>query len=76
MARVGAFKLSNGYARVLGPLYARTPKAVFAAIAVSALSGGGDRLDEAAEAVIREWETLHLNGVVPQAPPKSGTEVR
>lgn len=72
MARpTGVFKLQNEYADALGAeLYERTPKAVLAAIAVSALTTGGERLGEAAKLLLKEWETLHLNGIVPQRPPK------
>jgi hypothetical protein len=62
-------KLSNEYSAQLGKLYHEIPKAVFAAIAVSALTGGGDRLDDATAEVIREWSVLHRNGIIPQTPP-------
>lgn len=59
----------NEYADALGDLLDRAPKSVLAAIAVSALTSGGDRLDEAAEEVLSEWAILHENGIVPQRPP-------
>lgn len=60
-------KLSNQYADVIpSDVYESTPKAVWAAIAVSLATCGGDRLDDAARSVIREWSILHENGIVPQ----------
>ena len=72
-------KIGNEYASELGDLYARTPKAVLAAVAVSVLTRGGDDLDDpdAARArLLDEWRILHLNGIVPQAPPKFDLTVR
>ena len=65
-------KMTNEYSNALGSLYAQAPKAVLAAIAVSSLTCGGDYLAEARERVYAEWSILHFNGIVPQAPPKSG----
>lgn len=48
--------------------YDRIPKAVFAAIAVSLLTGGGDHFEGIDDAVMREWACLHLAGIVPQKP--------
>ena len=65
-------KLTNEYARLVAPdLYARIPKAVFAAMAVSQLSGGGDWLDtmDVDAAVLQEWADLYGSGIVPQRPP-------
>lgn len=60
-------KLSNEYADVLPrEVYENTPKAVWAAIAISFATCGGDRLDEATQAVLREWGILKGNGIVPQ----------
>ena len=61
-------KATNDYVRALGDLYERMPKAVAAAIAVSALTCGGDNLAEAPALVISEWEILHDNGIVAEAP--------
>ena len=61
-------KLSNDYQRAFGRLYAKTPKAVFAAIAYSGASGGGDYPDRAIENFLHEWWTLYHNGIVPQKP--------
>ena len=60
----------NDYALALGELYDKTPKAVFAAVAVSALTSGGDKLNMAKPYLLREWRILHENGIVPQKPPK------
>ena len=48
----------NEYARATGDLCDNTPKSVVAAIAVSALTVGGDHLDEARERVLAEWWAL------------------
>ena len=62
---------SNEYQQALGGLFDDTPKAVLAAIAVSALTSGGDRLDAARVRLAREWRALHAAGIVPQKPCKS-----
>ena len=73
-------KLRNEYSRQIDPgLYERTPKAVFAAIAVSLLANMGDGRDnpdgvnfeDMGQAVLDEWQILHDNGIVPQSPPRS-----
>ena len=64
-------KTTNSYARALGTSYERCPKAVLAAIAVSALTCGGEHLDEAASRVREEWALLFANGIIPQKPPAS-----
>lgn len=75
---MGVFKVTNEYARAL-PDYASTPKAVFAALALSLaerLAGftelGQQRSEEPladALTILREeWATLHANGIVPQRP--------
>ena len=66
-------KGSNEYADTLGRLFAATPKAVLAAIAVSSLTHGGDFLIELPDCVLREWAVLYANGIVPQRPPTSTT---
>ena len=60
---------NNDYARALGDLFDKTPKTVLAAIAVSALTTGGERIAEARAEVLREWLVLYQNGIVPQRPP-------
>ena len=52
-------------------VYADIPKAVWAAIAISLATCGGDTLDDAARAVVHEWAILHTNGIVPQRVPAS-----
>lgn len=63
-------KRGNEYASELrsGRLYDKCPKAVFAAVAVSLLTQGGDYLDEANLRILREWWALYLAGIVPQKP--------
>lgn len=62
-------KTSNGYAEAISQrLYIDCPKAVLAAIAVSALTTGGDSIDEAEQRVLHEWWVLYRNGIVPQKP--------
>lgn len=61
----------NDYAAAAGrDVFEQAPKTVWAAIAVSSLTMGGDRLSDARELVLREWQTLHQQGIIPQAPPK------
>ena len=62
-------KLRNDHMSELGTLYAATPKAVFAAIAVSYATCGGDYIERARENVLLEWWFLHENGIIPQRPP-------
>ena len=66
-------KLFNEYAGCLpSRMYANTPKAVFAALAVSfALRFNEDAVDAVPETLRTEWDVLHLNGIVPQAAPMS-----
>jgi len=62
-------KLQNAYAAQLShATYRDIPKAVFAAIAVSACTMGGEQLDTAERRVMAEWWTLHRAGIVPQKP--------
>ena len=65
----GGGNLGNEYIKVLGDLFDKTPKAVFAAILVSILSNGGDAFDGVATQLIAEWRTLYLNSIIPQRPP-------
>lgn len=61
--------LSNEYVTAMGKeLFEQMPKTLLAAIAVSALTCGGDRLNEAAQEIAHEWFALHNNGIVPQKP--------
>lgn len=69
------FKQSNEYVAQFGDLYADTPKAVFAAIALSfATFIGGEEIsfNEAVKRVVEEWKILNENGIVPQKAPKEG----
>ncbi len=59
---------SNPYAEELGAMLDDCPKAIVAAIAVSALTCGGDHLQEAAERFRAEWGALHVNGIVHKGP--------
>lgn len=56
-------------------MYEGCPKSVWAAIAVSYATQGGDELSNARAAVLREWRTLHEQGIVPQRPPKEAYEI-
>jgi hypothetical protein len=60
----------NPYYDQLGRLSDRIPKAVFAAIAVSFATCGGDHLNMAQQNVCLEWVILYENGIVPQRPPQ------
>jgi len=64
-------KLQNEYASVARDIYEDTPKAVFAAIAVSYATVGGEliRLGDTAARLVTEWDVLHRNGIVPQPVP-------
>ena len=78
MASNRGWKRFNEYANAFGSPYCETPKAVFAAIALSfAVQLAGEEQatwDETAKQavalVMREWRCLHANGIVPQAPPR------
>lgn len=65
-------KVTNEYARAVGwAFYDQTPKAVWAAIAVSRCTAGGEGIndmDRVIIAVMEEWEALYANGIVPQKP--------
>jgi len=68
----GVFKLDNEYVKAIpADVYADIPKAVWAAIAISLATCGGDTLDDATRAVVYEWAILHTNGIVPQRVPAS-----
>lgn len=64
-------KTQNEYALIVqrGKLYSRCPKAVFAALAVSYASRGGDFLDNMESKLLKEWWILYQNRIVPQKPP-------
>jgi hypothetical protein len=65
----------NEYAAELSSLFDECPKAVLAAIAVSALTAGGSHLDKAKLVVAAEWATLHSQGIVPQKPGKIARKI-
>lgn len=67
---MAGLKLSNSYQRAFGRLYAKTPKAVFAAIAYSYTSSGGDHPEQSVANFLEEWRILHENGIVQQPPQK------
>lgn len=63
-------KIGNGYASAIGQdVFEACPKAVLAAIAVSALTQGGDYIEEARARLLDEWRILHQNGIVTQPVP-------
>jgi hypothetical protein len=63
---------SNQYVDSLPPfVFDKIPKAVWAALAISALTCGGDYLEEATKRIVEEWTILNQNGIIKQAPPKS-----
>ena len=52
-------------------IYSSTPKAVWAAIAISYASAGGDNLSSVVEErILQEWTALWYSGIVPQKPPR------
>ena len=61
---------SNEYVEAVSKhLFELCPKTVWAAIAISFCTSGGDRLDEAEQAIVSEWQALYQAGIVPQKPP-------
>ncbi len=63
-------KTLNEYQMTLDQrVYAQCPKAVLAAVAVSALTRGGSDLEDATPRLVLEWWALFDNGIVPQRPP-------
>lgn len=64
-------KQSNEYANMIpGQMYEDTPKAIFAAIAMSfALRLNDDGATLALSEIVNEWIGLKINGIVPQSPP-------
>ncbi len=64
-------KKQNQYAAIVqrGKFYAQCPKAVFAALAVSYASRGGDFLGGIEKILLKEWWILYQNQIVPQKPP-------
>lgn len=73
-------KITNGYTQMAGRLYAQTPKAVWAALAISYAAHrtcGADELetgldqDRLEPQLLEEWTILHQNGIVKQKPPQA-----
>lgn len=62
----------NRYEGWVSDIYDSTPKAVFAAIAVSfaVMHSGDEDFAKAQDEVLREWWTLYDNGIIPQKPRK------
>ena len=64
----------NEYADQFGPLYAKIPKSVFAAVALSyanwACGEEARSFDEAVNRFCDEWGALYVAGIVPQKPLK------
>jgi len=69
-------KRHNEYLPVLGKLYDDTPKAVFAAIALSLsfIDIEGRGWEQAVTRLKAEWLALYNNGIVPQRPPRMNKE--
>ena len=68
----GLNKTFNEYAYELRDAYDQMPKAVLAAIAYSfALLLCEDDFDAARGKVAKEWQQLHMQHIVPQAPCKT-----
>ncbi|RPI55960.1 MAG: hypothetical protein EHM49_01255 [Deltaproteobacteria bacterium] len=62
---------SNEYVDLIPErIFDKIPKTVLGAIAISALTGGGDYLDNVQDKIMGEWSILYQNGIVPQKPPK------
>lgn len=68
LPRYGVSKIFNEYADQVIEIYGSCPKAVFAAVAVSALTTGGDKLEQAADLFMDEWWALYDAQIVPQKP--------
>jgi len=64
----GLKRLNEYQGALSSDFYRLCPKAVFAAIAVSLASDGGDSLEEAEQNIKSEWWILYQNGIVPQKP--------
>lgn len=66
----GVFKKTNEYQRLIsGEMYEKTPKAVFAAIAVSFMLNHQGILPENMDAELKnEWKLLYDQDIIPQKP--------
>jgi hypothetical protein len=63
-------KTTGPYAEAFGRLYSSIPKAVFAAVAYSYTSSGGDDHEHGVQRFMEEWQILYDGGIVTQKPPK------
>lgn len=66
------FKLLGDYAAALdSALYADTPKAVFAAVALAVPHNGGAAYADLSpeQYIVKEWDTQHRQGLIPQPVP-------
>lgn len=63
-------KIGNEYAQQLKAGYAKTPKAVLAAVVVSLLveRSGEEDFDGVLDDFVQEWAVLYQNGIVSQKP--------
>jgi hypothetical protein len=59
----------NDLARVIP--FDRIPKSVLAAVLVSIVSTGGEHIDKAWPAILKEWWALYQAELVTQRPPES-----
>ncbi len=57
----------NDYSKLI-TFYETIPKSVLAAIAVSFAGLGAGKLENVSELILKEWEVLYQNGIVPQKP--------
>ena len=61
---------SNGYVDAMGKdIFEKCPKTVLAAIAVSALTLGGDEIQHARKRILNEWKCLFNSNIITQKPP-------
>lgn len=67
---MGVLKTENEYQKLVSrEVYEKTPKAVFAAIAISYMVNlVGISFDGIDNELIKEWKILHGNKIVPQKP--------
>lgn len=67
---MAGLKKTNEYSELVNDIYDRTPKAVFAAIAVSEyINRLNIPIGSLSDAVLKEWGALYKSGIVPQKPP-------
>lgn len=68
----GVVKLDNDYQKLISrELFEKTPKSVFAALAVSMfLNDRNYGFEQVDEAIISEWKVLYEQMILPQKPAK------